>query len=348
MSLDNIDKLIEDGTIVACYIRDLNALSIIEDKKKYGNYRFSSEPIKVPNTYNDCVTILYKIDDENYVEYFSKKEISVIDDSLNNSKTFSDSMEIYETKYKKHPIVINKKDLRKIGPDEKEKFKITMRCNIIASIIETKFKSAKDTLTLQFEELPLENQRKEYVNLIFDEIKELEMPAFLIQLNRLREMTIDSEDYINGFRHTLVCGKRTYPEKTTSKFYTLLVKDSENTYTEYYTQKQVISEEYLKKYHLLNTSDIDDFRKSYCHALNRPIVAPTNLAEFNEMTKEFLEVNYQHDEDIRELIKTIFEKAGSYLHEKYDRIKEVDEEDAYVDNTLYDIAMTLEKKNKTD
>lgn len=354
MSLDNIDKLIEDGTIVACYIRDLNALSITEDKNIYGNYRFSCESIDSPNGYNDCVTILYKIDDENYVEYFSKKEITVIDDNLNTSKTFSDSMKIYKTRYKNHPIVINKKDLRKLGPNEKEKFKITRRFDNIANIIENEFNLVKKRLTQQFKELPLLNKRKKYVNSIYDEIKKLRIQAFLVNLTMLRGIAIDSESYEGEFRHNFVDKRRDYQSKTNLDIlfrmgvHTILIKNSEDSYTEYYTKKQIVSKEYLDKY-LANPSNADNFCKSYCHhALNHPVVAPANLIEFDENTKSFLEQNYKSDDYIKEVIDHIFKTAINYLHEEYNHTKEVDKEDAYVDNILYDLAMTLEKKKTTD
>lgn len=350
MLVEEVERLINEGKIVACNLSDLRAVNI-EKEKDTKKYKFYAEKIEIEKL-NKHITFLYKIDDVHYLEFYSKIVVTVIDyyayylDTKGN-ETFLEFAEEYENNYKANPFVILKKDLLKVGAKEKEAF----RNNKISSIdfsacLEQKMEKSKTRLQEQYKIALLAHQKKLYAEKVFNELTGKKV--YLVRISDLQTAVLHIKDYDGEFRYRFGIENRTNFQTLETTNFTLIIQDEFELFKEYYSGKQVLigNNPEIKK--LLEPLDFNEFENNYGIFLANPLIAARETQEYNDDTKYLIGENIGKEIDIKERIGEISKRAISNLENEYTKIERTDEIDSYVDNALVDIALRLRNENTED
>lgn len=345
MLVDEVEKLINEGKIVACNISDLRAVNIEKDKDTK-EYMYSAKRSAIDSLKNR-VTFLYKIDEEHYMEYYSKTVVTVIDNIYNKNNTFEEFQDNYKNNFESSPITILKRDILKVGSKEKEAFRKNKVSDIdFSSKLEQVFLNAKDRLKEQYQKACLEQEKKEYVSSVF---KELEgNRVFIVRISDLQNIVLLTKKYNGEFRYGFKKENRTNFQPLETTNFTLLIEKSPTLYEEYYSEIKVLAGNTTDIQKLLNPSDINELDSNYNFFLETPLVAARELQEYNEETKDLIADNFDKKKIIAKLIKDLNQKAAENLENEYYRIEKIDELDSYVDNALVDMVLRLRNENTDD
>ncbi len=200
MLVEDVERLINEGKIIACKLGELQAVAIKKPmlSNKYGIY---PHYVKLDNELKDKVTFLYKVDDTHYIEYYSKKTILVINKSYSETKlgeeiNFNSLIKNYKTKYKDCPIILSENAMIKI--DTKIKNSFSKNSDFSRSLIKL-FEDAKEQLCRQYEEAIIDNQKEIYANKVFNELKGKK--AFIVRISDLQNVRIGENNLDNGFKY---------------------------------------------------------------------------------------------------------------------------------------------------
>lgn len=352
MLVDDVEKLIEEEKIVACGIESLKTVSI-EKTIALMNYGLFFTNIKADKNLKDKLTFLYKIDDEHYIEYYTKKTVIIIDNSHAKPKTeenFKTIIKEYKTKYKDCPIIVFKSSLEKIDVKIKNAF---AKNNDPSSSLGKLFEEEKEKLRKQYEEAIIDNKKETYANKIFKELKGKK--AFIVRISDLQNVRIKENEEDNNFKYYFARENRTIFTSLETTNYTILTEISAPLYEDYYTKRKMYFifpmnvQEKTENNPLKNVvgypRDFNDYCIDYDFFLSSPLVGARNVEEFNDNTKHLIGDNFDKAEEIKGIITRIEQEARTKLEEDKNKVERKNERDAYVDNALVDIALRLRNEN---
>lgn len=346
MVLDDVEKLISEGKIVACNIDDLRAVNIIRDKDTKG-YKFPAKKLEI-DLLRNRVTFLYKTDDNHYVEYYSKAVVTAIDNSnlekVEGNETFEKFENNYYSNYMKSPIVILKSDLTKVGVKEKEAFRKNKVSDIdFSARLGQEFEKAKARLQEQYENAALEVKKQKYAEKVF---KELEgRNVFVVRISDLQNVALNTKDYDGEFRYEFTRDNRTNFQTLETTHFTLLIEIGPTLYREYYSGKQILIGDNESVQSNLKPENFNEFENNFNFFLNYPLIAARELQEYNDDTKYLIGENFDKEVAIKEIIEELTKEATTNLENEHDKIKRIDEMDSYVDDALVELALRFKDKN---
>ena len=113
----------------------------------------------------------------------------------------------------------------------------------------------------------------------------------------------------------------------------------------------LISEQEEKANNILKDSlgcprSFNTFCTEFDFFLAYPLIAARKFQEYNSDTMHLIGDNFDKEVEIKEIITKIEEEARTKLEEDNKKIEKKDEHDAYVDNVLIDIALSLRKNTE--
>ncbi len=355
MLVGDVERLIDEEKIVACKLDELQVVTIKKAmlSDKYGIY---PHYVKLDNELKDKVIFLYKVDDNHYIEYYSKKTILVINKSYSETKlgeksNFNSLINDYETKYRDCPLILFKNGLIKINAKIKNSFS---KNSDLSNSLEKLFEEAQDNLSKQYEKAVLDNKKEAYTNKVFEELKGKK--AFIVRISDLQNVRIDQNDDNNEFKYYFKRENRTIFTTLETTNFTILTEISSPLYEEYYNKTKMIvvpliSEQEEKANNILKDSlgcprSFNTFCTEFDFFLAYPLIAARKFQEYNSDTMHLIGDNFDKEVEIKEIITKIEEEARTKLEEDNKKIEKKDEHDAYVDNVLIDIALSLRKNTE--
>lgn len=336
MLVEEAEKLINEGKIVACKISDLCTTRVVIKSSFEERYELWND-CKITGLENDMITFLYKIDDEHYVEYFTEKKVRIKYWNYwgfikNKNEAIKELAEIYEN----CPFMIYGGDLIKISPDIKEVFrKFSLDKKRIAKSLNAFINVAKSLIETQKNEFCLEDDSNSFKDLEGKEV-------FIASINDLEDVILKVKDGDYNFAIEKKGIINTIPNLP----YIVLTKISPSLYKEYYSDTKILIRDSFEIKTLLKPQNFNEFNNSYNFLLKYPLAISGKLKKFDNSCKHLLVPNHGKEGKIKELIEQIQEVATDNLESEYAKIVRIDEVDAYVANALVDMVLRLRKNTE--